>query len=59
MCSCEPTFVCSRCSGDPRQDWRLAFEADPADDAERRWHDAILASDGPVRVKPPRVQATR
>lgn len=34
MCGCEALYVCSRCAGDPKQDWRMAFVRDPAEDAD-------------------------
>lgn len=36
MCACEPTFVCSRCADDPRQDWRMEFELEP-ESADEQW----------------------
>ena len=39
VCSCDWNFQCSRCAGDPRQDWRLEHDPDPAeerDDEQRR-----------------------
>jgi len=40
MCGCEwNSPPCSRCAGDPRQDWRLEHDPDPAeehDDEQRR-----------------------
>ncbi len=35
MCGCEDSFVCSRCAGDPRQDYRMAFQRDEEDEAKR------------------------
>ncbi len=33
MCACEPGYVCSRCAGDPQQDYR-ELNDDAADDAD-------------------------
>ena len=36
MCGCEPNFVCSRCTGDLRQDWRMQHTQDPREVEEER-----------------------
>lgn len=46
MCGCQPSFVCSRCAGDPKQDWRLLDEGDDQPREQREHDDAAKDGDG-------------
>ncbi len=37
MCGCEPGFVCTRCTGDLKQDHRLLLEGDLPDPRQEEW----------------------
>lgn len=41
MCGCTESFVCSRCAGDLKQDWRLEFKQDQREDDEARREAAL------------------
>lgn len=40
MCGCEPGFVCTRCTGDPRQDWRMLVDGDEPERWQQEQEDA-------------------
>ena len=48
MCGCEPSFVCSRCAGDLKQDYRLLLEPDPAELREEEKYADLFS---PVAVR--------
>lgn len=48
MCGCEPSFVCTRCAGDLRQDYRLLLELDPGD-VEREQRERVYMVAGVAR----------
>lgn len=56
MCGCGPTFVCARCSGDYRHDWRVAFDPEPESTEERAFR---LVNEHMAAAVRPAIQAAK
>lgn len=45
MCGCQTTFVCMKCTGDFRLDWRVEWRRDSSEDRDDRERADHLAFD--------------
>jgi hypothetical protein len=43
MCACDWNYVCSKCAGDPRQDFRVQFTLEPRTRKEEEAEQAYWA----------------